>query len=98
MTVLERQPQMRDRVMGEALAPWGVAEAIELDVFELMRPHKDVVDQAAVGADRQADRLQVDVLAAAHALGLLLFLRSVGGGDRGKREGGGERVRRTMTG
>src|SRR4051812_44585186 len=31
--------------MGEALAPWGVAEAIELDVFELMRPHGVVLDR-----------------------------------------------------
>jgi 2-polyprenyl-6-methoxyphenol hydroxylase-like FAD-dependent oxidoreductase len=45
VTVLERQPQLRDRVMGEALAPWGVAEAIELDVFELMRPHGVVLDR-----------------------------------------------------
>ena len=45
VTVLERQPQPRDRVMGEALAPWGVAEAIELDVFELMRPHGVVLDR-----------------------------------------------------
>ena len=45
VSVLERQPQPRDRVMGEALGPWGVAEAIGLGVFELMRPHGVVLDR-----------------------------------------------------
>lgn len=34
--VLERETQFRDRVRGEALAPWGVAEAKELGIAELL--------------------------------------------------------------
>lgn len=45
VVVLERQLQQRDRVMGEAMAPWGVAEAGAMDVFELMRPHGVVLDR-----------------------------------------------------
>jgi 2-polyprenyl-6-methoxyphenol hydroxylase-like FAD-dependent oxidoreductase len=37
--VLERETQFRDRVRGEALQPWGVAEAQQLGVAELLRPH-----------------------------------------------------------
>src|SRR5262249_41470352 len=36
--VLERQTQFRDRVRGESLQPWGVAEAQQLGVAELLRP------------------------------------------------------------
>jgi 2-polyprenyl-6-methoxyphenol hydroxylase-like FAD-dependent oxidoreductase len=32
--LLEREPRFRDRVRGEFLAPWGVAEAMEADLFE----------------------------------------------------------------
>jgi len=45
VVVLERQVHQRDRVMGEAMAPWGVAEASAMDVFELMRPHGVVLDR-----------------------------------------------------
>ena len=34
--VLERETQFRDRVRGEVLAPWGVAEAKELGIAELL--------------------------------------------------------------
>jgi flavin-dependent dehydrogenase len=36
--VLEREAQFRDRVRGESLQPWGVAEAQQLGVAELLRP------------------------------------------------------------
>ena len=36
--VLERQPEFRDRVRGESLQPWGVAEAQHLGVAEVLRP------------------------------------------------------------
>jgi 2-polyprenyl-6-methoxyphenol hydroxylase-like FAD-dependent oxidoreductase len=36
--VLEREMQFRDRVRGEALQPWGVAEARQLGVAELLQP------------------------------------------------------------
>jgi len=35
--VLEREKQFRDRVRGEALAPWGVAEAKELGIADVLR-------------------------------------------------------------
>jgi 2-polyprenyl-6-methoxyphenol hydroxylase-like FAD-dependent oxidoreductase len=35
--VLERETQFKDRVRGEFMAPWGVAEARELGVEELLR-------------------------------------------------------------
>jgi 2-polyprenyl-6-methoxyphenol hydroxylase-like FAD-dependent oxidoreductase len=34
--VLEKETQFRDRVRGEALAPWGVAEARELGILDLL--------------------------------------------------------------
>ena len=34
--VLEREPVFIDRVRGEWIAPWGVAEAKRLDVYELL--------------------------------------------------------------
>jgi 2-polyprenyl-6-methoxyphenol hydroxylase-like FAD-dependent oxidoreductase len=35
--LLEREHQFKDRVRGECVFPWGVAEAIQLDVLELLR-------------------------------------------------------------
>ncbi|MGB9236686.1 MAG: FAD-dependent monooxygenase [Terriglobales bacterium] len=35
--LLEREPQFKDRVRGECVFPWGVAEAIQLDILELLR-------------------------------------------------------------
>src|SRR5882724_11350651 len=35
--VVERETQFKDRVRGEFMAPWGVAEARELGVDELLR-------------------------------------------------------------
>ncbi len=35
--VVERETQFKDRVRGEALAPWGVAEAQQLGLFDLLR-------------------------------------------------------------
>ena len=35
--VLEREKQFKDRVRGEFLTPWGVAEARELGIYELIR-------------------------------------------------------------
>jgi 2-polyprenyl-6-methoxyphenol hydroxylase-like FAD-dependent oxidoreductase len=37
--VLERETQFRDRVRGESLQPWGVAEAQQLGIAELLRPY-----------------------------------------------------------
>jgi 2-polyprenyl-6-methoxyphenol hydroxylase-like FAD-dependent oxidoreductase len=34
--VLEREPHFKDRVRGEWIAPWGVAEAKALDLFDLL--------------------------------------------------------------
>jgi hypothetical protein len=34
--VPERENQFRDRVRGEALPPWGVAEAKELDIADVL--------------------------------------------------------------
>ncbi|TMD15229.1 MAG: FAD-dependent monooxygenase, partial [Chloroflexi bacterium] len=34
--VVEREERFRDRVRGEALAPWGVAEAKRLGIHELL--------------------------------------------------------------
>jgi menaquinone-9 beta-reductase len=36
--LLEREQQFKDRVRGECVLPWGVAEAIQLGVLELLRP------------------------------------------------------------
>ncbi len=35
--VLEREPVFRDRVRGELVQPWGVAEARELDIYDLLK-------------------------------------------------------------
>ena len=35
--ILEREKQFRDRVRGEFMTPWGVAEAQELGIYELIR-------------------------------------------------------------
>ncbi|MGH7899577.1 MAG: FAD-dependent oxidoreductase, partial [Candidatus Binatia bacterium] len=35
--VIERETHFKDRVRGEALAPWGVAEAKQLGVYDLLR-------------------------------------------------------------
>ena len=42
--VLERERQFKDRVRGEYMSPWGVAEARELGIYELIRDNagKDV--------------------------------------------------------
>ncbi|MEE2777136.1 MAG: NAD(P)/FAD-dependent oxidoreductase [Acidobacteriota bacterium] len=37
--VLERESEFRDRVRGEVLVPWGVAEARELDLVDLLTEH-----------------------------------------------------------
>jgi 2-polyprenyl-6-methoxyphenol hydroxylase-like FAD-dependent oxidoreductase len=37
--LLERERQFKDRVRGEFVFPWGVAEAVRLGVFELLRDH-----------------------------------------------------------
>src|SRR5260221_2957994 len=36
--VLERETKFRDRVRGESLQPWGVAEAQRLGVAQLLQP------------------------------------------------------------
>jgi 2-polyprenyl-6-methoxyphenol hydroxylase-like FAD-dependent oxidoreductase len=38
--VLEREKQFRDRVRGEALVPWGVAEASELGISDLLKERR----------------------------------------------------------
>src|SRR5437868_6746157 len=35
--VLEREKKFRDRVRGEQMSPWGVGEARELGIYELLR-------------------------------------------------------------
>ena len=35
--VLEREKEFRDRVRGEALLPWGVGEARELCIYDLLK-------------------------------------------------------------
>ena len=35
--VLEREQRFKDRVRGEWMAPWGVAEVRELGIYELLR-------------------------------------------------------------
>lgn len=53
--VLEKQRGHRDRVLGEALAPWGVAEAQAMDVFDVVRPHGVILDRVyAFDATRAA--------------------------------------------
>ena len=37
--VLEREQQFRDRVRGELMTPWGVAEAQKLGIYSLLREH-----------------------------------------------------------
>lgn len=43
--LLERQPRYRDRVRGEALAPWGLLEARELGLADLLIEHGAVLDR-----------------------------------------------------
>ena len=35
--VLESEPQFKDRVRGEVVLSWGVAEAQELGIYEIMK-------------------------------------------------------------
>ncbi len=35
--VLEREKQFKDRVRGEVVAPWGVAEVKALEIYDLLR-------------------------------------------------------------
>jgi 2-polyprenyl-6-methoxyphenol hydroxylase-like FAD-dependent oxidoreductase len=35
--ILEKEQRFKDRVRGEGVVPWGVAEACELGIFELLR-------------------------------------------------------------
>ena len=37
VAVLERETQFKDRVRGEWMAPWGVAEAQRLGIYDLLR-------------------------------------------------------------
>ena len=34
--VLERETQFKDRVRGEGIAPWGVAEARQLGIYDML--------------------------------------------------------------
>src|ERR1700741_4987212 len=38
VVIVEREREFRDRVRGEALAPWGVAELAELGLLDTVRP------------------------------------------------------------
>jgi 2-polyprenyl-6-methoxyphenol hydroxylase-like FAD-dependent oxidoreductase len=40
--LLEREHQFKDRVRGECVFPWGVAEAIQMDALELLRDRDDI--------------------------------------------------------
>src|SRR5215472_8009316 len=37
--VVEREEQFKDRVRGEWMAPWGVAEAVKLGIYDLLLEH-----------------------------------------------------------
>src|SRR6185503_14602333 len=38
VVIVEREREFRDRVRGEALAPWGVAELAEIGLLDAVRP------------------------------------------------------------
>jgi 2-polyprenyl-6-methoxyphenol hydroxylase-like FAD-dependent oxidoreductase len=51
VTVLERQPSYTDRVRGEYVHPWGVAEAQRLDLVDLLLGAGGVFATRAIGYD-----------------------------------------------
>jgi 2-polyprenyl-6-methoxyphenol hydroxylase-like FAD-dependent oxidoreductase len=53
--VLERQHTFQDQAAGGYLAPWGVREAIELGLFDIIldAPHTQVIERLAVREDEQ---------------------------------------------
>ncbi len=53
--VLEREPTFRDRVRGEFLPPWGVAEAEQLAISDLLRQCGHTVPSVEMGLGRPRD-------------------------------------------
>jgi 2-polyprenyl-6-methoxyphenol hydroxylase-like FAD-dependent oxidoreductase len=53
--VLEREPKFRDRVRGEFLQPWGVAEAQQLAIADLLRQCGHNVPSIEMGLGRPRD-------------------------------------------
>jgi menaquinone-9 beta-reductase len=53
--VLEREPKFRDRVRGEFLAPWGVAEAQQLGIVHLLRECGHNVSSVEMGLGSPRD-------------------------------------------
>ena len=53
--VLEREPKFRDRVRGEFLPPWGVAEAQQLAISDLFRQCGHNVPSVEMGLGRPRD-------------------------------------------
>src|SRR5262245_61088171 len=53
--VLERELRFRDRVRGEFLQPWGVAEAQQLDIADLLRQCGHDVPSVEMGLGRPRD-------------------------------------------
>src|SRR6516225_11102788 len=57
--VLERETRFKDRVRGEQMHPWGVAEARKLDIYDLLRTtcgHELPWFDTYVGAEQTAHR------------------------------------------
>ena len=53
--VLEQEPKFRDRVRGEFLAPWGVAEAWQLGIADLFQQCGCDVPSVEMGMGRPRD-------------------------------------------
>ncbi len=53
--VLEREPTFRDRVRGEFLPPWGVAEAEQLAISDLLRQCGHTVPSVEMGLGHPRD-------------------------------------------
>jgi 2-polyprenyl-6-methoxyphenol hydroxylase-like FAD-dependent oxidoreductase len=75
VTVLERQAHYQDRVRGEVMAPWGVAEAQQLGILDALHNAGGVYVQRSISYD---EVMPPDV-AEAHATDLTRILPGVPG-------------------
>jgi 2-polyprenyl-6-methoxyphenol hydroxylase-like FAD-dependent oxidoreductase len=76
--VLERQLHYQDRVRGEIMVPWGVAEAQQLGILDALHAAGGVYAQRSISYDE----VMPPAIAEAHATDLTRILPGVAGSAR----------------
>lgn len=71
--VLEKETEFRDRVRGECMQPWGVAEAKLLGVESLLRPHSDELRYFEQSINGQVAMRRDLAATTPHQVGMLAF-------------------------